>query len=393
MSKEFTDSSYNIVPPPHGDNKKWFKLLYFMPIILFLILMNLINDPGGIFSEKHKLYVDKILSGKMTFLGIEIVNARKMKQILIQKMPKNNDVLILGPSLVWGIRKGDTNSEKTFNLGVDQANINDLLAQLALIEINKVNTKKIIFCIDSYLFDKNIYNSFEPSRDLMPYTNYMIKLLNNEPNISPPNLSDIKFARTVTAIKSLFSISYFQSSIKYFFKIIYFNYITKEKVNNGYISAEELNTIDRRKINGPAYDADGSFIYPLKYQNRTLDDVLKDIKDYHFKRKHPGFSINEHMSEFSKDIFEKTVKYYKNKGVKIEFFICPLPPSYWDILPMTNYPILKEEEDFAYYLSNKYDIQITGSINPYKVGIHDADFYDARHVRHEVLSKYFNFKY
>ena len=58
----------------------------------------------------------------------------------------------------------------------------------------------------------------------------------------------------------------------------------------------------------------------------------------------------------------------------------------------TNYPMLYEISDYAKELSEKYDLKMTGGYDPYQVGITDAEFYDCRHVRKELLSKYFDFE-
>ena len=43
-------------------------------------------------------------------------------------------------------------------------------------------------------------------------------------------------------------------------------------------------------------------------------------------------------------------------------------------------------------MSNKYNLKTIGTYNPYKIGMKDEDFYDARHVRRELLGIYFDFK-
>ena len=43
-------------------------------------------------------------------------------------------------------------------------------------------------------------------------------------------------------------------------------------------------------------------------------------------------------------------------------------------------------------MADDYSIKITGSYNPYNVGITDADFWDSRHVRHDRLDSFFDFK-
>ena len=44
-------------------------------------------------------------------------------------------------------------------------------------------------------------------------------------------------------------------------------------------------------------------------------------------------------------------------------------------------------------MSNKYNLKTIGTYNPYKIGMKDEDFYDARHVRRELLGIYFDFKW
>ena len=42
-------------------------------------------------------------------------------------------------------------------------------------------------------------------------------------------------------------------------------------------------------------------------------------------------------------------------------------------------------------MSNKYDLKITGTYNPYELGIKDENFYDSRHVRRELMGEFFDF--
>ena len=53
--------------------------------------------------------------------------------------------------------------------------------------------------------------------------------------------------------------------------------------------------------------------------------------------------------------------------------------------------MLDEIEAYAREVADEYDIKLTGSYNPYKVGISDADFWDARHIQHDKLSEFFDF--
>ena len=54
-------------------------------------------------------------------------------------------------------------------------------------------------------------------------------------------------------------------------------------------------------------------------------------------------------------------------------------------------PLLPEADCFIRQYASDHNIRVTGSYNPYELGMSDADFYDARHVRREKLGVYFDF--
>ena len=136
---------------------------------------------------------------------------------------------------------------------------------------------------------------------------------------------------------------------------------------------------------------DASWVYARSYQNRTEEDVRKDSEEYNIERQ---FSKGEHISEYCKEIFEKLIGYLLSQGIEVDLYLCPVAPSLWDRIEAeeTEYPIIGEIEKYANRVAKEYDLKITGAYNPYDLDMKDKDFYDARHVRHELLGTYFDFE-
>ena len=187
--------------------------------------------------------------------------------------------------------------------------------------------------------------------------------------------SDIK-----TQIEQAFSISYFQASWD------------QVRLNGTYAMSDKRWGIVPEGWDGskPYYGVDGSWTYAASYQANDINYVLEQCASYDIEKQ---FAYDRHISEYSKEVFEKLIAYLTNQGIEVELFLCPLAPSLWDRLEAekSHYAILDEITDFAKEMSNKYDLKITGTYNPYELGIKDENFYDSRHVRRELMGEFFDF--
>ena len=372
-------------------DKRWLNFLIFLPLLILIPAINFLVDPAMLFCAQEDLWADSIIAGNITYVGSENHNRYKIKELLIEKLPKEVDCLVFGPSLSFEITGEQTGVDKFYNLSVSGLDINGLLAQLGSLEYNNVKAKKIIFSIDTFLFDEKIYSDPKRNRRVISYADYMQNILDNKPNNIQPRVQENNFKIFRRYMRDIYSLTYFQSSVKYLF-------YKQSDVKKAFRSEVRPKDFNRYDIEGPAYDADGSYIYPPEYKTKMAEDVISNIKldDDNFRKglaaNNGGFTPDEHISEYSKNMFEKIIKYYTDRGVKIELFVCPVPPYYWDILNKSNYPILHEQEEFAKELAKKYNLSITGTMNPYAMGIKDEDFYDARHISYDALVKHFDFK-
>lgn len=358
---------------------KWLKLITMVPLVCLLVITNIYEDPANIFHNDSVSIANAILSGNEVYFGSGNGDERAVKMELIEEMPKNIECLTLGPSLSMGIRETNVGTDSYYNLSASGLNFYDFLAEFGMIEINEIDVDRIVFCVDSYFFDENFYASGSRNPDMMKYANYMISILNNEEAIIPEDDSKDQIK---LMLEQAFSITYFQSSAEYI------------RTNNSYrLLNKRWGIVDDTTEDLAHYKSDASWVYAIDYRSQTEEDVLKHAAEYDIDKQ---FSKGEHISEYSKEIFIKLIKHLQSKGIKIQFFLCPLAPSLWNRIQnsedSSQFYVLDELEEFAKAIAAEYDIKITGSYNPYNIGISDADFWDSRHIRHDNLDNFFDFK-
>lgn len=354
---------------------RWLKFLLVLPVLFALVFTNCYIDPANVFHDYSEEIAESIVSGNATHFGGSNVNEREVKHNLIMKMPDEVGCIAVGPSLVMGVSSEMVGSDAFYNLGESWASFYDILAQFGLMEVYGKKAKRVVFCVDSFFFDNNILKFDLRYEGLKEYADYMIGILNGEKAEIPQerNLKEIE-----TKVRQLFSVTYFQAAIDLV------------QTENAYVVGERWGTV-KKDFNKDYYRPDASWAYGESYKNRTEEDVKNDSEVYDIERL---LSRGKHIDKYNKEIFEKLIQYLLDQGAEVELFLCPLAPSLWKRIEMerAEYPILSELKAYADSIAKKYDLKMTGCYDPYELEMKDKDFYDARHVRHEALGRYFDFR-
>lgn len=348
-------------------------MLFLLPLMVIPII-NFISDPAGLFhgTEHTQKMAEAILAGQKPYFASGNGDERMVKHNIIIDMPDEVDCIAVGTSFVMCIRQNLTGASYFYNLGVSGADIYDILAQFATMQLHNKKINRVIFSIDLYSFDEAQYKNHTRNIPLKSFALYMINLLNGE-KLNNPKINYRVKIKTQTS--NLFSVRYFMDSVKYL--------KSKEKVNTEFCGIADEN------FSGAYYMPDASWVYSQEFQTKTtVDYVRKHSEEYNIDY---YFNPNEHISKFSKDIFEKLLNYLSAHEVEVELYMCPLAPSLWDRIDLEKHFILQELYDYVNFIADKYNLKITGNYNPHELGMTDADFYDARHVRAECLPKYFDF--
>lgn len=355
---------------------RWLRLILVAIISIFaFVSINIYEDPGNIFHHNAKSAAESIMAGNETFIGSGNADERVMREYMIKNMPHDTSTLTFGSSTAFGIRQEQVGNEPYYNLALSGSNFYDILSQFGLLEINDIQYDRVIITVDTYFFDESKYSMRNP--EMKVYADYMIDCLNDRSPV-PPSDAPTNYRKL---FEQAFSATYFQSSIDFI------------RSNNSVILPQKRwGVVDSSTEDLQHYLPDGSLVYGIGYRSKTVEDVINHANSYDIESE---FSKGEHISENSKDIFEKLIDYLDNRDVEIVFYICPLAPTLWDRIQndeeADQYFILDEMEIFAHEVAERYGIRITGSFNPYNIGIQDDDFWDSRHIRHERLDNFFDF--
>ena len=128
----------------------------------------------------------------------------------------------------------------------------------------------------------------------------------------------------------------------------------------------------------------GPFIHGTKLQQTTVKDVLEDIN-----KQGSEYMPSKHVDSENFVLFDRIISDLLKHEKKIILYFPPYCPSLYEAYPPQNSPCFKEIEDFISQYENNENITILGSFYPEDLGMTDEDYYDARHIRRELLPKAF----
>lgn len=353
-------------------DKRWFRLIPFLIIIELFCFINYHTDPANIFHDESREVANEIINGHVVYASENNGNEREIKRWIIEYMPEDTDCVVLGTSPSMQISREIVGDENLYNLGVSRADYYDILAQAALIEQRNINLKKIILCIDPYLFAKELYESHESSIPYRLFSKSMIDYLNGG---TFGNARYSRIGQLEIMISQLFSVSYFQSCLIKIHDNKSFE--TKKTWGNVY-----------KGYDGPYYDTDAHLIYAKSYQDKETEDVIKSANSYSLEN---NFGKGCRINETSAHTLNKLITYWQDKQIDVIFFLPPMSPTLWNryIENKEEYPIITDIQKYVNDMKNR--VIVTGSFNPYEIGIKDEEFYDARHQRYETYSSYYSF--
>lgn len=358
------------------NKKKWIGMaLFALPIILLLTGVNYIVDPANLYHDFADELTDALIAGQEVQILSNNSDEREISKQLIEKMPQKIDCLVLGPSLSLTIGREMTDTETFYNLSMSSADYYDLLAMIALLKINDKQVDRMIICFDSRLFDDAVIKGDGRHDKLMDYSLWMEELLNNPNSDAESKLPKVNNASTLSNLSQLFSISYFQNSVNYL------------KANGTGVTGDRWQLADPGST-ASKYLADYSILYGADQEDITAEEVIEASRIYWLEANVTEYT---YANPDKLTTFEKLIQHLQAQGTEVELFLCPFAPALWDRIGADHYPMLFQLEKEAARLAEAYHLKVTGSYDPYKVGLGNEHFYDSRHVRRSAIAEYFDF--
>ena len=210
------------------------------------------------------------------------------------------------------------------------------------------------------------------SRVFYPYADYMLSVIKGKTLINPEKQFKENLIKDKKHnLRQLFSVQYFQESIKTILQLI------REKGNRvGLVTKENA-------LRHFYFEDDASWVYEGSFIDRTEQFVKNDCINYTWD---VFCAPDEHLEKSFKETFILLMNYFHQKNISVDIFFSPLAPTLYDSFDNNYRPLLHEAEVFINEYAQNHDIKIVGSYFPYDYGFTDADYYDARHIRREKLS-------
>lgn len=345
----------------------------FLLVVGFVGVVNYYVDPGFIYSKNESEvspdYYAKKLQVSKNGLIAEGWNERDIK-LSLAKFSGNYDCIVMGSSHIMqisGLRNtGNITAicPKILNLGVSGGSLEDLFVFSNII-LNQENKPKQIFIdISPWLFKHNMDERWQINKK---HYDELVSKLNNSTESKDENLD-----YQIELFKNLFNLEYFITSLKN-----YQNLFDKSKIEepsdnfsyeNGYIKAVTLQ--------------DGSHLYDSNFISKSKKDIL-NIENGGGDYKISGNIYDKDASQ----LFEKLIIFYQKNDIQVNFIITPYHPKVFKNGETKPVQHMREIENLAKLLANKYSINLYGSFFPEHIGCKKNEFLDFMHPSNECLDK------
>ena len=340
-----------------------FRLLYFLPISIFIMGINYFTDPANIF--KNDLY--ETIVHTLLIKGNNVTNVPNLDERLLQKLYIENlntcpDEIILGASRIMQIgRASNTQKINCINNGVSGASLEDILSIYYLYEKNGCRIKKITIGLEPYYLNDN--NEQDRWKALEPEFVECYNLLFDQKK-------DYKKPFFENKYKELLSFSYFKSSLEYL-----------KSGNNKQIHPTE-NPYNKKMTRL----TDGTIIYDDETRNITPDEITKKVKAEIIRQ--PIYSMQDfhELSVYYKALLSSFVEHAIQNNIEIEFVFVPVHPLLFEYLQNEpKYKMFFDAEKFYQEIAAEKQIKIIGSFNPHNYNLKNSDFYDGFHSKEDVI--------
>ncbi|MCF8296594.1 MAG: DUF1574 domain-containing protein [Bacteroidales bacterium] len=332
--------------------------------ILLMLSINYIYDPANLFDPdyKYERSVANYLNEGWNVTNVGNMDERIFQKYFIEGMKQSPDVVIMGSSNSMYIDSSFYPNQKLINNAVSSATFIDFMAIYELYERKGFKPKKVVIGIDPYMlvYSKNeFWKSYQEnyiSMRLKMDSTLLVEVFNYS------NSSTYKW-------KELFSLSYFQSSIKL--------------INN----SNNILPVKKQFNEAPTKVCDGSFNAVASYKDKTKSQIELGVMRYIGGVK-SVFNESQKIDSENRQHFELFVQYLLDNDVGVEFYFIPYHPLYYNYI-VEKYLVIREIEDYLAQYAKNQGIRVTGSLNPTSCGLTSEDFTDYSHINLEGFNKLF----
>jgi hypothetical protein len=322
-------------------------------------LFNLLVDSHGAFGKGRGLVraARHLLNNSMVAGEFGRLEERELQRLVIRDYPRRRDIITLGSSRSFLMRKRFIPGDRDFfNHSVTAAGIPDYLTIIGMYRERGQLPRTVMISVDPWVFNKNS-GAGDWWQPLARYYDIVFgEIYGRSTPTSTPQMS--KYLQ-------LINLEYTATNYQHLRK------------GNKLVPAQ---TID---VNDFVREADGSLHLPYsmrfakaekKITSRANAINLRFLQDF------------DHLSYTR--LFEDLLVYLKNKGVEVVIVLLPINPSLYEHLEKSpKGRFILSVEDYLKAVASRYGIQLIGSYDPRPYGFTGKDFFDTIHGHDAVAQK------
>lgn len=324
-------------------------LIVAIPVLLIIAGVNYFGDPAHKFDNDYEQRIVDILVTNHHAANVDNCSERRIKNLFIEaKAGMHYDWAVYGSSRCMTLSSIETGTN-LINLGVSSATIMDFVAIDYLSKQKNLAFDNLIIVLDPYyLCDEKQNYRWKENSALF----YEARGLSG------------KQEDTGESIWVIFSPTYFQSSLKSLL-------LGKKRL-------AITNTVNNE---GQTTMYDGSISYAARIRNKDQAEI-----DYYAARNQSDvYDGYLEISDSLSTLFEELIQDLQKRGVNIFLYEAPLHPAVYE--KVKEIKGIKKQHQYFEKLCEKYNIPLLGSYNPTDEGCDNRSFYDADHMRREVINE------
>ncbi len=356
-------------------------------------LVNHTVDPSGVFNntraDSNELKAAHILLDGSNVSGLSSnYNERLLRREYLLEMSGAKDVIVAGSSRGALITSEMLDTTSMFNVSVAGGDIEDMIGFYGLLYERDMLPKTLVISIDPWTLNDNKTDARWQEAVGDGYRSYVggrmgLAVPNGVGTIAP--LYDANaaqptglFALGSQARSTLFSIPYFQSSLQYYFA-------------GSYALYKDVSATDAASGETGIVHADGSYSYPLAYQN--CDAATASERAERAVGNIIGLEDYDTLRGQKYELFRQFIQSALADGVEIKLVMFPISShlcesmSYFNDYYNGRYDNFFAAGDMVRQLADELGVPLTGSFYPDDLGYDMSDFYDGYHLRSERVAE------
>jgi len=350
------------------------RLLRFLPLLVIVVAVNMILDPGQHFrtwrpgSFDYEREIASLTSNGQNVAGVWSYDERLVQRYVAETLHEPPSVLVLGSSRMLQMHRPVWLGSFQ-NASVSGGSMLDLMALYNLYAQRPGPAPKVVvFGVDPWMLGKEGPLEPYPLADAYRTARQALGL-----GSAPPAASTPPFGRAVEQLRILASPTYFQLALKY---------LVVTRGHRPFLRA----TRDTAAAD-PIRRSDGSITYDAPMRGRLQKAVDEEARAYASADPIYNLGFSRIDTEAAKEL-TALLRDAGQRGTCAVVVLMPYHPTVYHVLATSvRYSVPISVGSFVRQLARSVSAPVVGDYDPAAIGMTSKDFYDGMHVTEGISNQ------